>query len=49
MTFEDFAGNVWISLHHPNGFPNERPIFLPMEKDTLALKDPNSFKNQGLS
>jgi len=36
MTFRDFSGNVWLSLHRPNGFPNERPCFLPLDEKKLA-------------
>jgi hypothetical protein len=35
MTFWDFNGNLQLSLHRPNGFPNERPIFLPLSEDKL--------------
>lgn len=35
MTFRDFDGNLWLSLHHPNETPYERPIFLPLEDDKL--------------
>jgi len=36
MTFRDFDGNTWLSLHRPNGFPNERPLFLPFNEEQLA-------------
>lgn len=38
MTFQDFDGNTWLSLHRPNDFPNERPVFLPLSADKLELK-----------
>jgi beta-xylosidase len=30
MTFRDFDENLWLSFHHPNGNPEERPMFLPL-------------------
>jgi len=36
MTFHDFDGKLWLSLHHPNETPDERPIFLPLEDDKLV-------------
>jgi arabinan endo-1,5-alpha-L-arabinosidase len=30
MTFRDFDGNLWLSFHHPNRHPDERPKLLPM-------------------
>lgn len=38
MTFKDFEGNCWLSLHSPDNFPNERPVFLPLEDNKLELK-----------
>jgi arabinan endo-1,5-alpha-L-arabinosidase len=35
MTFRDFDGNVWVSLHHPDGFPLERPLFIPLLEEEL--------------
>jgi hypothetical protein len=37
MTFRDFDGNPWLSLHRPNDTPNERPIFLPLAEARLVL------------
>lgn len=37
MTFRDFAGNLWLSLHHPNETPHERPKFLPLSEDELRV------------
>ena len=37
MTFRDFEGNVWVSLHHPDEFPLERPRFIPLMEDKLML------------
>jgi arabinan endo-1,5-alpha-L-arabinosidase len=39
MTFRDFEGKLHLSLHRPNGFPNERPIFLPLTEEKLASPD----------
>ncbi len=39
MTFWDFDGNLQLSLHRPNGSPNERPIFLPLAEHKLMLPD----------
>jgi beta-xylosidase len=39
MTFWDFDGHLQLSLHRPNGFPNERPIFIPLSEEQLALPD----------
>ncbi len=36
MTFYDFEGNTWLSFHHPDGHPNERPKFMPLNEDKLA-------------
>jgi arabinan endo-1,5-alpha-L-arabinosidase len=36
MTFRDFDGTLWLSFHHPNGHPAERPIFLPLAEDELV-------------
>ncbi len=38
MTFRDFAGNLWLSLHRPNGFPNERPLILPLDERRLVSR-----------
>ena len=35
MTFRDFDGNLWLSLHRPNSTPDERPLFIPMAEDSL--------------
>jgi arabinan endo-1,5-alpha-L-arabinosidase len=40
MTFRDFDGNLWLSLHHPDGYPDERPLFLPLAEDKLASPRP---------
>lgn len=37
MTFRDFTGNYWLSLHSPDGFPNERPLFNRLKDDKLEL------------
>jgi arabinan endo-1,5-alpha-L-arabinosidase len=37
MTFRDFDGNLWLSFHHPDKNPFERPQFLPLAEDNLAL------------
>ncbi len=37
MTFSDFDEYLRVSFHRPNDFPNERPIFVPLDKSTLAL------------
>jgi beta-xylosidase len=37
MTFRDFEGKVWLSLHRPNDNPAERPLFLQLAADKLAL------------
>jgi len=36
MTFRDFDGNLWVSLHRPNETPYERPMLMPLEEDKLA-------------
>jgi arabinan endo-1,5-alpha-L-arabinosidase len=36
MTFRDFHGRLWLSLHHPNGHPDERPVLIPLAEDALA-------------
>jgi len=36
MTFCDFDGRTWLSLHRPNSTPNERPIFIKLEEDKLS-------------
>jgi arabinan endo-1,5-alpha-L-arabinosidase len=36
MTFFDFDGRLWLSLHHPNAHPDERPLFLPLSEEKLA-------------
>jgi hypothetical protein len=38
MTFSDFDGNQWLSLHRPNGNPNERPLFVPLTEEQLTSK-----------
>ena len=35
MTFRDFNGALWVSFHHPDGYPNERPKFIPFLEDDL--------------
>jgi len=39
MTFRDFNGTRWLSLHRPNETPNERPIFLLLIEDKLISSD----------
>lgn len=36
MTFRDFDGNLWLSLHHPDTFPDERPKFIPLAEENLT-------------
>jgi beta-xylosidase len=36
MTFRDLNGNLWLSFHHPDRNPNERPKFLPLNEDQLV-------------
>lgn len=38
MTFTDLNGNLWLSLHHPNDFPNERPWLLHFTEDLLTSR-----------
>ncbi len=47
MTFRDFAGNLWLSFHHPNGHPAERPMFLPLAEDQLASPRPIGLNGEG--
>ena len=43
MLFRDFAGRLWMTLHHPNDTPNERPVWLKVTVNCggLALKREN--------
>lgn len=36
MTFRDFDGRLWLSLHRPNTTPDERPLFLPLDENKLS-------------
>jgi arabinan endo-1,5-alpha-L-arabinosidase len=36
MTFRDFDGKLWLSFHHPDRNPAERPKFLPLAEDVLV-------------
>ena len=36
MTFRDLNGNFWVSLHHPDETPYERPMFLPLAEEELV-------------
>jgi arabinan endo-1,5-alpha-L-arabinosidase len=36
MTFRDFNGNLWLSFHHPDRNPEERPQFLSLAEDKLV-------------
>jgi hypothetical protein len=40
MLFRDFDGRLWLTLHHPNPTPNERPLWLAVAENGrgLALK-----------
>ncbi len=40
MLFRDFNGRLWMTLHHPNDSPNERPTWLEVVEleDGIALK-----------
>jgi arabinan endo-1,5-alpha-L-arabinosidase len=39
MLFEGFDGRLWMTLHHPNNTPNERPMWLEVVEgvDGIAL------------
>jgi hypothetical protein len=48
MTFRDFDGNLWLSFHHPNRHPDERPKFLLLAEE--KLKSPGPIRlNEGAS
>jgi hypothetical protein len=36
MTFRDFDGSLWLSLHCPNDPPHERPVFRRLEEAELV-------------
>ena len=36
ITFRDFDGSLWLSIHYPNETPHERPMFLPLAEDKLV-------------
>lgn len=40
MLFRDFDQRLWMTLHHPNKNPNERPLLLEVEAfgNGLTLK-----------
>ena len=40
MLFRDFDARLWMTLHHPNDTPNERPMWLEVTEDLdrLALE-----------
>ncbi len=39
MTFRDFDENLWLSFHHPNRHPDERPKLLPVaEHNAISLR-----------
>jgi arabinan endo-1,5-alpha-L-arabinosidase len=38
MVFRTFDGKLLVSLHTPNGPPNERPLFLPVEEREGMLR-----------
>ena len=40
MIFRDFDGQLFITLHHPNNTPDERPHFIEIEEteNTIHLK-----------
>jgi len=37
MPFRTFAGELTLTIHIPNGTPNEQPIFLPVREDAGKL------------
>jgi arabinan endo-1,5-alpha-L-arabinosidase len=41
MTFRDLEGNLWLSFHHPNRHPDERPKLLPLAEDKLMSPRPS--------
>ena len=45
ITFRDFDGNLWLSYHHPNHNPDERPKLLSLTEDQLV--SPNSIVLNG--
>ncbi len=47
MTFRDFDGNLWLSFHHPNRHPDERPKFLLLAED--KLKSPRPIRLNGVA
>jgi arabinan endo-1,5-alpha-L-arabinosidase len=40
MLFRDFNGRLWMTLHHPNNSPNERPTWLEVREhdDGIVLQ-----------
>ncbi len=44
MLFHDFEGRLWLTLHHPNHTPNERPVWIEVTENGagLALKSGNT-------
>lgn len=37
MVFRGFDGQLWLTLHRPNGTPDERPQFIRLREDGAAL------------
>jgi arabinan endo-1,5-alpha-L-arabinosidase len=46
MTFRGFEGNLWLSFHHPDGHPLERPQLLQLAEDELASPRPAGRKEE---
>lgn len=38
MVFRAFDDRLWLALHRPNGFPDERPYFIPLRETELAIE-----------
>lgn len=35
MLFRDFSGKLWLPIHKPNGSPNERPVLIEIQEQSL--------------
>jgi arabinan endo-1,5-alpha-L-arabinosidase len=47
MLFHDFSGRLWMTLHHPDNTPDERPVWLEVRETDSGLLLRHAAQQQG--